>query len=200
MQVNISLCKHALEKHSSCQNQWLHINGKLLKLTEITSINPSLTTTSCRQYKWSTLLSFDVTYIMARRSFSELSKTAIIPLYCGIVLPHLENAMEANAPTLRADLNPLERVQRLASRVVRGLRHVSYEERRRQLNLFSLERRRLRADLILVFKIFKVDVDLPPPTPSLATRAHLPITARTKSPSVPFRLGSWNTGTDCRHI
>ncbi len=76
--------------------------------------------------------------------------------------PHLEYAMKANAPTLRADINQLEGVQRLATRLVRGLRQVPYEERLRQLTLFSLERRRLRADLILAFKIFKGEVDLNP--------------------------------------
>ncbi len=70
--------------------------------------------------------------------------------------------MVANALTLRADINQLERAQRLATRLVRGLRHVPYEERLRQLNPFLLERRRLRADLILAFKIFKGEVDLNP--------------------------------------
>ncbi len=43
-----------------------------------------------------------------------------------------------------------------------NLRYVPYEERLRQLNLFSLERRRLRDDLILAFKSFKGEVDLNP--------------------------------------
>ncbi len=76
---------------------------------------------------------------MVRRSFSELSKTAFIPLCCTIVRPHLVYAMKANASTLRADKNQLERVQRLATWLERGLRHMPYEERPRQLNLSSLE-------------------------------------------------------------
>ncbi len=97
-----------------------------------------------------------------QRSLCELSKTAFTPLYCALVRPHLEYVMEAYAPTLIADINQLERAQRLATRLVRGVRHVPYEKRLRQLNLFSLERRRLRADLILPFKIFKCEVDLNP--------------------------------------
>ncbi len=71
--------------------------------------------------------------------------------------------MEANTPTLGADINQLDSVQLLATRLVRGLRHVPYEERLRQLKLFQLERRCLRADLILAFKIFKGEVDLSSP-------------------------------------
>ncbi len=71
--------------------------------------------------------------------------------------------METHAPKLGADINQLERVQRLATRLVRGLRHVLYEERLRQLNLVSLERRCLRADRILAFKLFKGKADLNPP-------------------------------------
>ncbi len=47
---------------------------------------------------------------LVRRSFCELSKTALTPLYCALVQPHLEYAMESNTPTLRVDNNQLERV------------------------------------------------------------------------------------------
>ncbi len=128
------------------------------------SPTPDLDTTftvsaHCRDNVWWLLF-------MVQKSFCEPPKTMFIPLYCALVRPHLEYAMEANrvcnAPTVKADINQLERVQRLATRLVRGLRHVPHEERLRQLNLFLLERRRLRDDLILAFKICKGEVDLNP--------------------------------------
>ncbi len=125
---------------------------------------------------------------MVRRPFSELSKTAYTPR------PHLEYAMDAIAPTLRTHKNQLERVQRLRTRQVRGHRHVPYEERLRQLKLFSMEHRRLRSDLILAFQDFKGEVDLnpcdfflPPLGSNRVTKAHLLITARTKLSSTQQR-------------
>ncbi len=146
---------------------------------------------------------------MVRRSFCELSKTAFNSLYCAIVRPHLEYAMEANAPTLRADIYQLEGVERLATRLARGLRHVPYEERLRQLKIFSLKRRRLRADLILAFKIFKGEVDLKPSNfflrpPQDGLRGHIhrlllgPGRLRRRSRAFSARVVK--TRTDYRHL
>ncbi|GAA48110.1 hypothetical protein CLF_101189 [Clonorchis sinensis] len=92
---------------------------------------------------------------MIRRTFSRITRTDFQILYGAYVRPLLEYANPVVYSGRTKDVILIERVQRAATKMVAGLKSMDYETRLAVLDLFPLEYRRLRGDLILTYALFE---------------------------------------------
>ena len=95
-----------------------------------------------------------------KRAFSHLDKFSFIKLYKALVRPILEYGNVIWAPQFKRQSEEIEKVQRRATKILKGMKDKPYEERLRSLNLPSLKYRRFRGDLIQTYKILNEIDDL----------------------------------------
>ena len=88
-----------------------------------------------------------------KRNFKYFEKDAFINLYKAMVRSHLEYAVSVWSPRYKKDIEIIEKVQRRATKLVRGCKGKPYKDRLRYLNLPTLKYRRLRGDMLETYKI-----------------------------------------------
>jgi len=87
-----------------------------------------------------------------KSSVASRSSEVILPLYSALVRAHLEYCIQLWSPQHRTDMDLLGACPEEATKMVRGMEHLSYKDRLRELGLFSLEKRRLQAHLTAAFR------------------------------------------------
>ena len=84
-----------------------------------------------------------------RRHIARRWREVILPLYSALVRPHLEYCVQCWAPQYKRDMDILERVQQRATKMMKGLEHLSYNERLRAE--FSLEKAAAWGGILLIY-------------------------------------------------
>lgn len=87
-----------------------------------------------------------------RSSFSYLDVETFTKLYISFVRPHLEYNQSVWAPFCKKHINMIEKVQERGTKLVDGFKNLDYGQRLKKMNLTTLAFRRLRGDMIEIYK------------------------------------------------
>ena len=99
---------------------------------------------------------------MIRREFVNISKELFIFFYRTYVQLHLEYRAPTWSPSLAKDINALEKMQKRATKMVRGLENLPYEQKLKSLDMYILFCGHQCGNLIEVYKMLNGYYDIDP--------------------------------------
>lgn len=94
-----------------------------------------------------------------KRNFCNLSYEAFLCMYKSLVRSHLEYAETVWNPYRKELIEKIERVQMRATKLLPGLENLPYVERLKKLKLPTLKFRRIRGDIIELYKMINNKYD-----------------------------------------
>ena len=155
MRFNTDKCKVMPMGRNNANHPYI-LNGKTLGNTDMEKylgilINSKL---SCKNQCQAAAAKANKIMGYIKRGIDARDENIFLLLYKSLVRPHMENCVQFWAPVNKADIE-LERVQRRATKVITGMGQLQYPERLSKLGLFTLEKRRLRGDLINMYKYIR---------------------------------------------
>ncbi|PKU46120.1 hypothetical protein llap_3617 [Limosa lapponica baueri] len=87
-----------------------------------------------------------------KRSVASRLREVVVPFYSALMRALMQYCIQLRGPQYKKDMDLVERVCRRVTKMIRGLEHLSYEDRLRELGLFILEKRKLWGHLIVAFQ------------------------------------------------
>ena len=104
---------------------------------------------------------------LIKRNFIHMDKHTFVMLYKSLVRTHIEYAVSVWCPYKKGDIEDIEKIQKRATKLI-SFKKISYKDRLIKLKLPTLKYRRLRGDMIEVFKMLHIyyDLDVAPNTHS----------------------------------
>ena len=89
------------------------------------------------------------------RTFKSRAQAPMLTLWKSLILSKMEYCSQLWCPLKKSDIQRIENVQRSFLRKISGTSDLSYWERLKQFNMYSLERRRERYRIIYIWKILE---------------------------------------------
>ena len=123
-----------------------------------------------------------------RKSFLYRDKYTWVKLYKTNVRSHMECSVQSWSPWYKRDIDVLEKVQERAVNMVRGLRGSTYEAKLKEVGLTTLADRRLRGDMVQVWKYIHKESIMDPQTLTLVGTDQLQHNQNTRHTTKPLNI------------
>ena len=150
---NYSLPKMTNIKHSANSISYDYTFHELQKVTEEKDLGVIVDENlNFRKHISGKIAKANSLVFLIKHTFKHLNADMFKMLFKSLVRPHLEYASTVWSPYYKTDIENLEKVQRRATKFITEISELPYRDRLQYLDLPTLQYRRLRQDLLFIYK------------------------------------------------